>query len=230
MTHVVHPYAHRLVILRDWKSRWFGVGKEYAKTLKEDVLIREYLEKRLRGSLVSGIEIERNRNTFRIIIKTARAGIIIGRGGEGSVKLKEEIAAFFKKRSLSLPEDIKVDIEEVKQPEADASLVAQMVAEGLEKRLTFRRILKQTIEKVMANRNVKGAKIALSGRLGGADMGRRESIKRGTIPLQTFRADIDFAREKAHMPYGDIGVKVWIYKGEVFHAEKDAPTRSQEHK
>jgi small subunit ribosomal protein S3 len=230
MSHVVHPYAHRLVILRDWKSRWFGIGKGYAKTLKEDVLVREYLEKKLRGSMVSGIEIERKRNTFRVIIKTARAGIIIGRGGEGSVKLKEAIITFFRKRALTLPEDVKVDIEEVKQPESDASLVAQMVAEGLEKRLTFRRILKQTIEKVMANRNVKGAKIALSGRLGGADMSRRESIKRGTIPLQTFRADIDFAREKAHMPYGDIGIKVWIYKGEVFSAEKDAQVMAQEYK
>jgi len=220
MSHVVHPYAHRLGILRDWKSRWFGARKEYTKALKGDVLVREYLEKKLRGFYVADIEIERNQNSLRVIIKTARAGLVIGRGGEGSVKLRDEILGILKKNKLSIPPEVKVDIEEIKYPETNASLVGQMIAEGLEKRMPFRRVMKQTIEKVMASRDVKGAKIALSGRLGGADMSRKEHLKKGNIPLQTFRADIDFAREQAHMSYGKIGIKVWIYKGEIFNKDE----------
>ncbi len=142
--------------------------------------------------------------------------MIIGRSGEGAAKLRNDIFTFAKRRKIAISENLKVDIEEVRFPEADAVIVGEMVAEGLEKRMPFRRVLKQTIEKVMANRDVQGAKIAISGRLGGADMSRAEQIKKGNIPLQTFRADIDFARERAYLPYGVIGVKVWIYKGEVF--------------
>jgi small subunit ribosomal protein S3 len=125
-----------------------------------------------------------------------------------------------KKLNLTETPELKIDIEEVRSPEADAAIVSQMVAEGLEKRLPFRRILKQTAEKVMANRDVKGVRIYVGGRLGGADMARREEIKKGQIPLQTFRADIDFAREKAFLPYGTIGIKVWIYRGDVFEEQK----------
>lgn len=220
MTHVVHPYAHRLGILHFWKSRWFGMGEKYKDMLKGDILLRRYLEKRLKGFYVAGIDIERGRKVIRIVIKTSRPGMIIGRSGEGSVKLRQDILAFFKRDKLNVPEDFKIDVEEVHSPESNAAIVGQMVAEGLEKRLPFRRVLKQTIDKVMANRDVKGAKIALSGRLGGADMARREKLKKGGIPLQTLRADIDFARREAHLPYGAIGVKVWIYKGEVFNADK----------
>lgn len=216
MSHTVHPYSHRLGILRDWKSRWFAVSGKYQEFLRADVLIREYLVKRLRGHYVSGIEIERNANTVKIIIKTARPGMVIGRNGEGHTKLKADILTFAKREKIALPENLKIDIEEVRFPESDAAVVAGMVAEGLEKRMPFRRVLKQTVEKVMANRDVQGAKIAISGRLGGAEMSRAEELKKGNIPLQTFRADIDFAREKAYLPYGVIGIKVWIYKGEVF--------------
>ena len=216
MTHVVHPYSHRLGILRDWKSRWFGSGENYKDMLKGDVLVRQYLKKRLRGYYIAGIDIERGPKLMRIVVKTSRPGMVIGRSGEGATKLKEDILAFFRRSKITIPEEFKIDIEEVHSPEANAAIVASMVAEGLEKRLTFRRVLKQTIDKVMANREVKGAKIALSGRLGGADMARREKLKKGGIPLQTLRADIDFAREEAHLPYGAIGVKVWIYKGEIF--------------
>lgn len=216
MTHIVHPYSHRLGILRDWKSRWFSADRKYREFLKGDIMLREYLEKKLRGFYVSSIEIERNEKAFRLIIKTARPGMIIGRSGEGAEKLRNDIIKFMNKRKLPLGKDFKMDIEEIRSPESNAAIVADMVAEGLEKRMPFRRIIKQTIEKVMANRDVKGVKIFLGGRLGGAEMARSEELKKGRIPLQTLRADIDFAREKAHMTYGDIGIKVWIYRGDIF--------------
>ncbi len=220
MTHIVHPYAHRLGIIRDWKSRWFGAKDDFKKFLKGDVLIRKFLDKRLRGSYIAGIEIERNAKTFRILIKTARPGMVIGRAGEGSVKLKNDILKEAARLKLDIPKDFKLDVEEVRSPEGNASVVAEMVAEGLEKRLPFRMILKQTIEKVMANRDVKGARIAISGRLGGAEMARYEQIRRGGIPLQTFRADIDYAKNTARLPYGAIGIKVWVYKGQIFADSK----------
>jgi len=216
MSHTVHPYAHRLGIIRDWKSRWFGVDAGYRANLRGDVILREYLEKRLRGFYVADIEIERGEKTLRIIIKTSRPGMIIGRSGEGSEKLRKDIATLIDKKKLPKPKDLKMDIEEVRSPESNAHIVAFMVIEGLEKRLPYRRVLKQTVEKVMANRDVKGARILVSGRLGGTDIARSEEIKKGRVPLQTFRADIDFVRERAHLPYGDIGIKVWIYRGEVF--------------
>ena len=220
MTHTVHPYSHRLGIIRDWKSRWFGAHGKYQEFLKTDITIREYLATRLRGFYVDSIEMERGENIYRIIIKTSRPGMIIGRSGEGAVKLKSDIIAKIKKIKVAIPKDIKVDIEEVKDPDSHSAIVAYMIADALEKRLPFRRVMKQTIEKVMASRNVQGVKIALSGRLGGAEMGRFESLREGRVPLQTFRADIDFAKEKAYLPYGIIGVKVWIYRGEIFDTDK----------
>lgn len=216
MSKVVHPYAHRLVTLRDWKSRWFA-DKKYRDLLKSDVVIREFLLKKLRGFYVSKVEIERSAKATKILIHTSRPGMIIGRGGDGATKLKADLVSAMKKKNVIIPEDFKLDIIEVANPDADASIIACAIAEGLEKRLPFRRVMKQTIEKIMAARGVKGARIYLGGRLGGAEIARSEQIKRGSIPLQTFRADVDFAREKAHMSYGDIGIKVWIYRGEVFN-------------
>ncbi len=217
MTHSVHPYSHRLGIIRDWKSRWFGSHRgQYQEFLKTDVLLREFLTKRLRGMYVNSLEMERNQNIYRIIIKTARPGMVIGRSGEGSTKIKNEIITKLRKAKLPLPKEIRVDVEEVKEPESQAAIVAYMIAEGLEKRLPFRRVMKQTMEKVMTAKGVKGVKVTLSGRLGGAEMGRVESLRLGQVPLQTLRADIDFAREKAYLTYGVIGVKVWIYRGEIF--------------
>ena len=220
MSHIVHPYSHRLGIIKDWKSRWFGVKGEYQKLLKGDILVREFLQKRLRGMYVSGVDIERGPKLFRIIIRTSRPGMLIGKSGEGAVKLKNEITRFAKKNKLTGLLNLKLDIEEVRSPESNSAIVAHMVAEGLEKRLPFRRVMKQTIDKVMANRDVKGVRIYLGGRLGGAEMARTEELKKGRIPLQTLRADIDYARERAHMTYGDIGIKVWIYKGEIFEKDK----------
>ena len=219
MSKVVHPYAHRLVTLRDWKSRWFA-DKKYKDLLKSDVVIREFLAKKLRGFYISRVEIDRSAKATKVMVFTSRPGMIIGRGGDGANKLKKDLVTAMTKRGVLIPEDFKFDILEVTNPDADAAIVACMIAEGLEKRLPFRRVMKQTIEKVMTARGVKGARIYLGGRLGGAEIARSEQIKRGSIPLQTFRADVDFAREKAHMSYGDIGIKVWIYRGEIFNEIK----------
>jgi len=220
MPHTVHPYAHRLGILRDWKSRWFSSGKNYKDFLRSDLLLREYLEKKMRASYVGSIEMERNDKTFRLIIKTSRPGVVIGRSGEGSVKLRNDILKYARRNKLNIPADFKLDIEEIKSPESNAAIVAMMIAEGLEKRLPFRRVMKQTVEKVMANRDVKGVRLYCGGRLGGAEIARSEEMKKGRVPLQTLRADIDYAQEKAHMTYGDIGIKVWIYRGDIFNKEK----------
>ncbi len=216
MSHTVHPYSHRLGIIRDWKSRWFAVKGTYQKFLKGDILLREFLMKRMRGMYVGDIEIERGSKHMRLIIRTSRPGMLIGKNGEGALKLKSEIVSFLKKAKLPQALELKIDIEEIKSPESHAAIVSQMIAEGLEKRLPFRRVMKQMIEKVMANRDVQGVKIYLGGRLGGAEMARIEELRKGRVPLQTLRANIEFAREKAHMTYGDIGIKVWIYKGEIF--------------
>ena len=203
------------------------------------------LKTRLKGMSVDALEIERSDKSIRLIIKTSRPGIIIGRSGEGINKLKKDIDLFLRKQKTSEQLDkkdadltarneqanqrieLKIDIEEIRSPESSANIVGQMIAEGLEKRMTFRRVMKQTAEKVMANRDVEGVRIILSGRLGGADMARKEEIKRGRVPLQTLRADIDFARVEANLPYGVIGIKVWIYRGEVF-ADRKAGQQDQE--
>ncbi|HEY4508866.1 MAG TPA: 30S ribosomal protein S3 [Candidatus Paceibacterota bacterium] len=233
MTHTVHPYSHRLGITRDWKSRWFGVKNKYKEFLKSDVLLRGFLEKKLHGMYISNIEMERGEKILRIIIETSRPGMIIGRAGDGAVKLKNDILKFIAKNKLSgglnrsggavgrtsqseVLGEVKLDIKEVKSPESNATLVAQMIADGLEKRLPFRRVVKQMLEKVMANRDVKGIRVIVSGILGGNSMARTEMVKRGRIPLQTFRADIDYAQYTARLPLGAVGVKVWIYKGDLF--------------
>lgn len=220
MSKVVHPYAHRLVTLRDWKSRWIAGDKKYQEYLKSDVLIREFLTKKLRGSYVSSVEIERSPKATKLIVRTSRPGLIIGRNGEGLQKLRADIDKLIRKQKLLVASDFKIEVVEVQNPDADAAIVAQAVAEALEKRLPFRRVLKQMAEKVMSVKGVQGVRIVLGGRLGGAEIARSEEVKRGSVPLQTIRADVDFAREKAHMAYGVIGIKVWIYRGEIF-SQKD---------
>jgi small subunit ribosomal protein S3 len=229
MTHVVHPYAHRLGIIRDWKSRWFVRDRaQFKEFLKTDTLLREWLKKRLKGMYVSGIEIERGASTLRIIVKTARPGMLIGRSGEGVKKLNNDIAKKLNRMNLSEMPQVKLDIEEIRSPEANAQIVAEMVAESLEKRMPFRRVLKQTVDKVMANREVKGVRILISGRIGGAEMSRKEQIKKGRVPLQTLRADIDFAKAEAYLAYtGLVGIKVWIYKGDIFEEDKRAQNKLQ---
>lgn len=221
MTHVAHPYVQRIGVNRDWRSRWFTPNpKLFREYLRTDAAVRKFLEKKLKGMSVDAVEIERNQTELRIIVKTSRPGLVIGRSGEGATRLKKELDQLLRTLKLTTKPEVKLDIEEIRSPESSAQLVGQMIAEGLEKRLTFRRVMKQTVEKVMANRDVEGVRVICSGRLGGADMARREEIKRGQVPLQTLRADIDFARVKAILPYGTIGIKVWIYRGQVFADRK----------
>ncbi len=227
MSHTVHPYSHRLGIIRDWKGRWFGIHKNYRSALKADILIREFLQKELRPFHVAGLDIERTQKALRVIIKTSRPGMIIGKSGDGVVKLHAKILKLLNTNKITLgTQELKVDIEEIRSPESHASIVAMMIAEAIEKRLPFRRVMKQTIEKVMAHRDVQGIRVRLGGRLGGAEIARSEELKKGRIPLQTLRADIDFAREKAHMTYGDIGIKVWIYRGEIFKKDHQKTLKS----
>jgi small subunit ribosomal protein S3 len=216
MSHIVHPYAHRLGIIKDWKSRWFGVKLAYRTALKCDIIIREFLKEKLRTSFVSGVEIERSAKVLKVIIETSRPGMIIGRNGEGATKLKADLTKELARRKISVSQEIRIDIREVRSPESNAAIVGQMIAEALEKRMPFRRIMKQTLEKVMANRDVKGIKLELSGRLGGSEIARTEKMKKGRIPLQTLRADIDYNHTEARMTYGNIGIKTWIYRGEIF--------------
>jgi small subunit ribosomal protein S3 len=198
------------------------MGKEYRELLRADTLIREHLEKTLRSNYVAGIEFERNQKSTRLIIATSRPGMLIGRSGEGATKLRNDVVKYMKRMNIEVPADLKIDIVEVTNPDADAKITAISIAEMLEKRMTFRRVMKTTIEKAMQARGVKGVKVVLSGRLGGADMARREELKAGGIPLQFMRGDVDYATETARMAYGGIGIKVWIYKGDTLVTRANA--------
>ena len=234
MTHTVHPYSVRIGVLRTWKSRWFN-SHDYRKLLREDIELRKFFDKRLHGLAVDIVEIERSPAVISIVIKTARPGLLIGRGGEGVEKLKNEILLSLNKvrksaaavrrspqeakkilSSATRQPELKITIEEVKFPETHSAIMVEQISQDLEKRMPFRRILKQTLSKMMASKSDSGAKISLSGRLDGSEMARFEWLKGGKIPLQTLRADVDFAKGRAHLPYGDLGIKVWIYKGEIF--------------
>lgn len=216
MGHKVNPTGLRIGITTTWKSRWFA-DKDYTKKLKEDIQLREFIMKKWKSAAIADVEIERNANTIRLIIKTSRPGVLIGRGGTG---ISDMIALIKKNFFAGKKIDLKIEAQEIRQFEENASLVAQNVAEQLEKRVPFRRILKSMLDQVEKNRNIKGVKIEVSGRLGGAEMSRREWLSRGTVPLHTLRADIDFARATAHTTYGAIGVKTWLYKGEVFEEKR----------
>jgi small subunit ribosomal protein S3 len=212
MGHKVNPQGIRMGITCDWKSRWFS-KKDFAKQLKEDVKIRELVFSKLKNAAVGAVEVERSVGSVLILIKSARPGIIIGRGGTGMEDIKKAIKdTFFKQKKLNL----KVEVEEIKNMEQNAMVIAQSVAEQLEKRIPFRRVLKTTLERMMENKRISGIKIEISGRLGGADMSRREWLSKGNLPLHTLRADIDFAKVIARTTFGVIGVKVWVNRGEVF--------------
>lgn len=226
MTHRVHPYIFRLGETCDWKSRWFG-RKNFKNYLLEDTMLRAWLDTKLRASHIEVVELERSPNVLSVIIRTARPGILIGRGGEGADVLKNEIKKFIIKTQKHFhiePDrlEIKLTIEEVRNPETHSAIAAVMIVDDLEKRIPFRRVLKQALEKISNSREVKGVRIALKGRLDGAEMARYEWGRKGRIPLQTIRAAIDYAEKTAHTTYGTIGIKVWIYKGDVFEKEKTA--------
>jgi small subunit ribosomal protein S3 len=213
----VNPVGLRIGITNTWKSRWFGGKKEYNSNLRQDIEIRTALSTKWKAAAIAEVEIERSAAMVKVIVKTARPGILIGRGGSGVEDIQNYIKTnFFKNKKTSL----KIEIQEVKNFEENASLIAQNIAEQLEKRVAFRRAMKSMLDQVTKNSSIKGVKIEMSGRLGGAEMARREWSAKGTLPLHTLRANIDFARATAYTTYGTLGVKVWLYKGEVFNEEK----------
>ncbi len=217
MGHKVNPVGLRLGITQDWKSKWFS-KRDYNKNLKQDIEIRLEIMKKWKAAFISEVEIERSQAAVKIIIKTARPGVLIGRGGSGVEDIKHYIQnTFFKSNRKA---DLRIEIQEIKNFEESAMIVAQNVAEQLEKRIPFRRAMKMMLEQAMKNSTIKGVKIEMSGRLGGAEMSRREWLSKGTLPLHTLRANIDFARATAFTTYGAIGVKAWLYKGEVFDVKK----------
>lgn len=218
MSHKVHPLAYRLGFNANWNARWFD-EKNYAKKMREDVAIREYLLPKLRSFGLENIEIERTSNKVNIVINTSRPGLIIGRSGAGAEGIKNDIERILRRvhrdyREKDAPSEIKIEIRELRNPESFANIVALSIAEQLERRMPFRRVLKKTVSRVMSNKNVEGVKIILGGRLGGAEMSRKEWMKEGRMPRSTLRSDIGFAKVQAHTTYGVIGIKVFIYRGE----------------
>ena len=202
----VNPHGLRVGIIKDWDTKWYA-EKEFANYLVEDVKIRKFIKKKLYSSGISKIAIERTAERVKITVFTAKPGIVIGRNGQAIEELKGQVQKLTKHK-------VAINIEEIKRPELDAQLVAENIAQQLENRVTFRRAMKQAMGRTMKF-GAKGIKTAVSGRLGGADMARGESYHEGTIPLQTLRADIDYGFAEADTTYGKLGVKVWIYKGEV---------------
>jgi small subunit ribosomal protein S3 len=215
----VHPKSFRLKGTEDWNIRGF-YGKKMPQYLEEDFLIKDFLRKKLVEASVANIEIEHSASKLNIIIETARPGIIIGRGGGGAEALKAEVEKIRRKQgSLSAKAkegEVKIEIKEVKNPWTSAALVAQMAAQQIEKRIPFRQVLKGSIEKVLSNKEIKGIRMEVSGRLNGIEIARKEWLCQGRLPRNTLRADIDYSQTEAHCTYGTIGVKVWIYKGEKF--------------
>jgi len=220
MAHKVHPVSYRRRRIGDWNSR--GFYKNPAETLEEDFKIREFIQKKLGKIGIEKIEIERLIGKVNLIIFSARPGLIIGRGGEGIEELKNElenkvISKFRKnKKEKSKKDGLRIEIREIKNPWLSASLSAQWVAQQIKKRVPYRRVLKMGLQKIRENKEIKGARIEVSGRLNGAEIARREWLAEGRLPRQTIRADIDYAVAEAHCNYGTIGVKVWLYKGEKF--------------
>ena len=202
----VNPHGLRVGVIKDWGSRWYA-DKEFADYLIEDQEIRKFLKKKLYAAGIANIDIERASDRVKVIVYTAKPGVVIGKGGAEIEKIKSEVQKLTDKKLV-------IDIKEVKRPDDDAQLVAENIAQQLENRVSFRRAMKSTMSRTLKS-GALGIKTACAGRLGGADMARRESYSEGTIPLQTLRADIDYGFAEADTTYGKVGVKVWIYKGEV---------------
>jgi small subunit ribosomal protein S3 len=220
MSHRVHPKIFRIKEITDWNSRGF-YRKKLPKYLEEDLKIREFLRKKLGKIGVEKIEIERFPEKINIVISSARPGLIIGRGGGGVEELKRDLDTILKpveKDKTHPPQrrDLKLEIREIRDPWSSASLSAQWIAQQIEKRIPHRRVLKQALDKILAAKGVEGCRVEVAGRLGGTEIARREWLKRGRLPRQTLRANIDYALARAFCTYGVIGVKVWIYKGEKF--------------
>lgn len=209
----VSPIGLRIGINKTWESRWYAGNKDFAKYLNNDVKIRKFLEKRLKDAAVSSVFIERNATKTEVIINTAKPGVVIGHSGDEIEKIKNELAKL-------VGENIQISIMEIKNPDIDAALVAENIAHQIENRVSFRVAQRRAIRNTL-KAGAKGIKTAVSGRLGGADMARTEGYTEGNIPLHTLRADIDYAHKEANTTYGKIGVKVWIYKGEILPEKKN---------
>jgi small subunit ribosomal protein S3 len=207
----VSPVGLRIGIIRDWESKWYA-DKDFGTLLMEDVKIRDYLKNKLKEAAVSHIEIERAANRVNVTIHTAKPGMVIGKGGAEVEVIRNHLAKMTGKK-------VHINIAEIKNPELDAILVAESIAQQLERRISFRRAMKQAIQRTI-RAGAKGIKTSVSGRLGGAEIARTEGYSEGTVPLHTLRADIDYGTAEAHTTYGRIGVKVWIYRGEVLPAAK----------
>jgi len=214
----VHPFVFRIGQTTNWRSRWFSQRK-YQDLLKEDHLLRNFVVEKLKKSGLSHLEIERSAGEIRIIIFTSRPGLVIGKGGAGIETLKNQIEKYYLRIRGDKSEkmQIKLQIEEVSKPDSNSQLLGQQIADQIERRMPFRRVLKQSITKAMQSSDVEGVKIMISGRLDGSEMARTEWLSKGKIPLQTIRANIDYAQVNSYCRYGVIGIKIWIYKGEVFN-------------
>jgi len=207
----VNPHGIRLGIVKTWDAKWYA-DKDYAENLHEDIKIRAFLKDSLKIAGISRIETERSKNRLKLTIHTAKPGMVIGRGGSGIEQIKEGLKKYTTKH-------VDINIAEIKQPDMDSTLVAENIAAQLERRIAFRRAMKQAVGRTMRT-GAKGIKIMVSGRLGGAEIARKESYREGSIPLHTLRADIDYGTAEAHTTYGRIGIKVWIFKGEVLPERK----------
>ncbi len=214
----INPVGFRIGVIKDWNSRWYA-EKDYKELLHEDLQVRSFIKKRLEGSGISNIEIGRAASNMRVTIHTAKPGMVIGKGGSGVDKLRRDLEKMTGKK-------VHINIVEIKTPELDAYLVAESIAQQLVKRIAFRRAMKQAIFRTM-RAGAKGIKVMCKGRLAGAEMARTEKFHEGTVPLQTLRADIDYGFVEAHTTYGRIGVKVWIYKGEVLPKSKEKTEEKQ---
>lgn len=218
MAQKIRPDSFRLGIIKDWSAKW--LSKNFKTLLEEDVLIRKIINKEIISAGIDKIEIERMGNKCRISVRVARPGLVIGRGGKGIETLTKKIESNLKKLRIKKENKespiINLNIEEIKRSEVSATVIAQNIAWDTEKRMPFRRLIKKYLESIMHNKEVKGAKIKISGRLGGSEIARSEHLERGSLPLHTLRANIDYGQATAFTTYGTIGIKVWIYKGDVF--------------
>jgi len=221
MGHKIRPNSLRTGIIRGWSGNWFPKKNKFGKSLEEDILIRKIINEKIGTAGIDKIVIERIGSNYRISIKAARPGIIIGRGGKGVENLTRfldrKLSALRRERNTTEPVTLNLNIEELKRQEISANVVAQNIAWDLEKRIPHRRAVKKHLDQIMQNRDVQGAKILVKGRLDGAEIARDTHLERGKLPLQTLRADIDYGVATAYTTYGTIGIKVWIYKGEVFN-------------
>lgn len=215
----VHPNGFRLGIVKEHTARWYAEGRDFADKLVSDIKIREFLNERLKKASISRIDIHRPSQTVKVTVHTARPGVVIGKKGEDVEKLRQELTS-----KLGIP--VNINIEEIRKPELDATLVARSVAEQLERRVMFRRAMKRVVQNAL-RQGAEGVKVMVSGRLGGAEIARTEWYREGRVPLHTLRADIDYNTHEAHTTYGVIGVKVWIFKGEILDVREAAESKAK---